>query len=66
VVAIRTLLGAQPVLSLEIHGFEFSGHYCCSADRLRCFSKIGWSARIKGMVTAAVNAAATTPTVRLE
>ena len=40
-------------------------HYCCSANRLRSFSKIG-SARIRGMVTAAVNAAATIPTVRLE
>jgi hypothetical protein len=41
-------------------------HYCYSADILRPFCKIGRSARIRGMVAAAVNAAATIPTVRLE
>jgi hypothetical protein len=34
--------------------------------RLWSFSKMGRSARIRGMVAAAVNAAATIPTVRLE
>jgi hypothetical protein len=54
------------IRSFSIEDFWRAKHYCCSADRLRSFSKMGWSARIRGMVTAAVNAAATIPTVRLE
>jgi hypothetical protein len=40
--------------------------YGNSAEILRWLSKIGRSARIRGMMTAAVNAAAIIPTVRLE